>query len=1539
MALLLLAVLLAGGDDPVPIRREFVPADKLPAAGALIKLTRADFEAKVGAAAAAVAARKNPPRLVAVNSSARLEGSRLSGSSRWTIRHVGPGPGVMPAEPLSLGVVAARWADGRPAVVGEFHPRSLGLLVEATGEQRLTVDWTDTGTPTPEGLRFEIERPTAAIVTLDLDLPAGREPRVAASQGSIIDRRPTAGGREVWSIVGAADGRLTVTILEMPRDPPLIVLRPNWSLDVATGPIESTCACGVEVRGQVRELRLETDLQVTELTAEPLARWERTPGGVRLIFRESIAATTVTLRGWSNPPAGQPHVAPYLRGPGAVVAGETIDLVVARQLALLDWSAGSFGITDGSFADNGQQTLQLQSPWQATPGPRPTFRVGPAVTKPDVVELATWQIEPDRQWLTVQWTLRPNVAPLTTWSVIVPAPWLPDSVQCAGHDPVWTLRNLGEKPTLRIEFDRALPPGEPRVVSATFRAGPPPPTLPFPDLSPLEARSRLIRLQVRKSPRLEARASPGTSARRPVEVVGPSPDSPVDARFDFYGGPVVGSLEVRPRDVRLDASVITHVQVERNRSVVRDITHVMPIQGVLDQVWLWTATNDDAAGSWRSSPAGRWMRFDPVYRAAQLLAPASIGHAGLAAVPGAMIVGKLDQPTSQPIRLEREVRRPAIRELPLPSWAVVRGRTRPAVINVSDPGRLALLARSADRATLTRAGAPSSGYRIDDPRVIVNVEGDRLVCVYRAAVASAEPRRVAYHLPASAKLLSQRVGGQAAPSDPRGLPIPADSVGITVELSYLITAGASPAQRLHAAPPEFDGAAASDTPLYEWRAAQGLLVGSGSSVWLIQPWSMSLVMVALGLVAAGGLIVLRRRPRVPLRRAATLAVVVTLVGGVGRAIAPEPIVVYYTTGDTVWAPPALMQQLDELSRPEPIVAAVATRAIYEVATDGPRARVTARWEITSFRPDARFCWPSGGAAYSDVKLDGAAAFPTVIGDQVCVTIAKPGRSILEATMTLPIESVGVDRSARLSGPEVWSCQLRVALPPNTTLTAPTIGGSETTRELGRAATIDLRWREVGAARPLRWRDGWVWQLDRPAARLDGVLRTTRQPGADSELVIHWPEGLEPLYVKSQPPGQVSGWTLDARTLRVRLSEQAVGPVALLIGAIPTVPLAIDAGLPLPEVEGSDSAWAWHSAHGELEAGRSRGAAPMEVTQFLGDYFALPGTASPLNPSFALRRAAGPVSVRVRPRMPAHWRGDVRIDWRLRPRRADLLATADFEATGLQPALIECEVPAAVKIVAVAGPHVADWDRNGNRLIVWLDRPRSKTHVSIHGMIPRAAEEGRFDVPIVRWLDTAGRTSLYLFARTGWDLAPVLAQNVTAVEGNVGGRTWAYTVDKPTYRLSVLSRPTAAGAEYRLANHITRQVDRLVATTTIDLKSAGEARGFGLNLPCSLADEVSITAPGANLIELASEFGVRRWRLDLPSGRPEVYRATVTVRAPAATTWWWVPIARLDTGDTRPSEIEHQINLAPGVNVIEEAGLTPRPAGWKVSADDARLAVE
>lgn len=1592
-----MALLLAcAAADPTPIRRELVPADRVPMRGPLVRLSRDEFEAKV--AAARPAPRPDPPRLLSVNASARFDNGSLSGTARWTIRHGGTAPGLLPVEPLGVAVRSARWSDGAPAVIadldGEPHGSAFQLLVDRAGDRTLEIDWSAAGTA---GGRFDIRWPGAPVARIDLDLPAGLMPSVPTDRGIVGLARPgaSANGRRVWTITGGGLSTMPLTIISEAGSNDDLIARSSLRVEVAGGQQEVTAELAVESRNRFREIDVELPdgLQTLDVTGERIRRWEPEPGRVRVHFMEPTNVTAVVVRAVAAAASGRTSTIPDLRVKGAIRAGETIDLVVSPEWSIADFQPGRFSVADFRVAPTGRQVLTLQSGWRQSTEGRPRFRLQAAARLPTVDEHLVWTLSPKRQALRAEWRVASAGAPLTQFSVAVPPGWKVDSVSSPNVEAGWSVGSVNGRPTLVVDMVRPPPTGTPILIAAEFRGPRPASTCAFPDPTPDGIGFRRVHLAIGVDPTFEAQAVPGPLAWPAPEPFGPAAEPRIDARYEFVGGPVEGRLSLRLR--RPDATITTRTVVDAGTEPLTALQEVeiTPGQRAVDELWLWCRAND--SDGWRADGPARLeadTRIGQGLRAAQWFAVArSPLQAIVPATPGNLIRLTPDRPLNRPFRIERRSLLPPGRTTPLPEWRMIAAAVEDRGVMIRDPdGRIA--ASPGDPRRVVRVSDTEREVRVVDARVVVTLEGERLRMRYTARAKSSNVRQLEFELPEGVDAVDAGSAGRLLPPGPTRIPLTAEPAGTDFTISCLSPlSGWSGLRRLVAPLPRFAEMAEQPTPDVAWDVPGYVVLGAGTTpaVWVVREsgviWAgmagaaalSALVLmrpprVAVSAVAVGALLVaaalapsgirpLALVPAVALvgvtvaRSARDLATgaAVILIAWPGLAGGPEPVTVYVVAGpdgEIVWAPPELLQRLADLASPAPRgPAAVITRATYRGEVGAATSRVTGSFEVAVFRPDARVEWPVAGAALEEFTIDGEPAFPKVGGDRLTLPFAKPGRYLVEARFVVPSLPAGDETVVRLSGPDVWINRLELKLPEGAEVAAPpvtrgdvSVRGGVVSADLGRASGWTVRLRP--ADRPptvVKWRDGWMWDLSRPNARLTGVLRANLEINSARTHDIALPAGVMPTEVRSAEGRSLTEWSVVDQTLRFRFGPEAVGAVVVQVSCVPRAPLNPDQPLPWPVVAGADSAWAWHSADGGVEPGRSVGVSSCDPGEFVAEYLSLPrGPALPV-PTRAYRRSAagGLPQIRVRVSGAAPWRGTTDLEWRLAPKFAEITATATVTATLTPRPWLEWEVPAGMTVLGVEAPGLVDWSRTGDRLLIWLDRPRVNATVRWFGRAPRAADSGRWDVPMVRPVDTEGALRITVSGRPGWDLALTAVQQLVADPGGSTGLRWTLTGPTQPYRLVMQERAALPASDVHLRTGVTCADGGFSSTTTIDLRwRRGEVRSFVVQCRASPGDQFEWVMPGAVVVEQPPTFGIRSWVVDVPPGVGDRVTAEVIARAAADGRAWAVPLFSVRGTDVKPASVLTAVELDSTVAVLDESGWTTTDGRRRAVGPDARLIV-
>src|SRR5579871_2877973 len=276
--------------EPLPLRRVLIPADRVPAElervrqGVLVKLPRAEFEARVRRAAQAQENRRNPPRLIEARYRATLVDNALVGTGQWKV-HQRSAAGVLPVQPLNLALQNVRvqpaQTETTDAVLGDLDGKTLGLLLEQPGEQNVFLDWTAHGETGGDGVRFDLQVPAGVVTSLELQAPAGDVVTVDADTPALVSgpHPAEAPERRTWRLdLGSrAQVRFLVRRGDEQGRPGALVLAPlQTRQELGPDMLRAEFKFNLEmIRTSRREFRLECDptLQPYEVDIAGLETW------------------------------------------------------------------------------------------------------------------------------------------------------------------------------------------------------------------------------------------------------------------------------------------------------------------------------------------------------------------------------------------------------------------------------------------------------------------------------------------------------------------------------------------------------------------------------------------------------------------------------------------------------------------------------------------------------------------------------------------------------------------------------------------------------------------------------------------------------------------------------------------------------------------------------------------------------------------------------------------------------------------------------------------------------------------------------------------------------------------------------------------------------------------------------------------------------------------------------------------------------------------------------------------------------------------
>jgi hypothetical protein len=276
-----------GDGDPLPLLRITLTPDQLAQEvarlkpGALVKLPREEFEARVRKAAAAQNATKVVARLVRAHYVAELADQDLvQGRGEWGVVNPGPGGAVLPLTPLTLALSNSAWEDGSKGIVGELDGKALGAWVPDPGVRALFFDWSCRGTVTPQGVSFDLRLPPSPQTTLELKLPADRWPAIGVKTGLLTGPHDAGTpGKRLWKLQLAGKAQLELVIRTVPAGPVPVFVQTQARQNILPDRVAADYEFQVEVpRGAVRELVFDGDgtltpFEVTARSAGLEARW------------------------------------------------------------------------------------------------------------------------------------------------------------------------------------------------------------------------------------------------------------------------------------------------------------------------------------------------------------------------------------------------------------------------------------------------------------------------------------------------------------------------------------------------------------------------------------------------------------------------------------------------------------------------------------------------------------------------------------------------------------------------------------------------------------------------------------------------------------------------------------------------------------------------------------------------------------------------------------------------------------------------------------------------------------------------------------------------------------------------------------------------------------------------------------------------------------------------------------------------------------------------------------------------------------------
>jgi hypothetical protein len=1165
--------------DPFPIRRVLVPGDRLPATlkalppGAVEKLSRAEFEAKVRAATRTAPA--TAPQLAEAQYTATHGPDGLRGELTWAFL-APPGSPAGPAD-FPLGTLGLA-LDAPPT--GAVALTAAGPVLRLVGPGPVKLAWSARGRPESGAERFTLAVPPAPLASLELDLPADREPALPPGSAGVelsgmLPDAPT--GRQRRRLLFPGGGRVEFVLRPVAgpagRGAPVLVNR-VLRYDLTAGVADFTHEFTLEpVRGLPEELEFTLDprCQVTAVTTPARLAWsvERTATAVKVrVPCPGDPPKTVTVSGFAALPPSAETGWPL---PDARLAGGLPgrDAVEVRCGPAVQWLGCAFGDFRSQPPDTATGGYGFRSGLAAGGGPRalpaPRFRVpAPVFSTADEV---TWEagtpVEPSR--VTARFRVTVARGPLASVRL-----GLSPGYRVVGAERVprgAPLVVAGD----RVELDRPAATGEAFELVVRL-AGPrvaPGEAAPFPQAALADAAERDGSYTVV--------APPGHNA---VATVPPAVTlaTPVRLRYPLRGHAPNAAATFLPLTRTLGGTSDTALSVIDGRpcrvTTFRLAATAGPVREVRLRVPVGASVRPETLGA----------EVEPVLPL-EAWAPLLAARGPLAALAAAGAAANADGDRHTVcVTFPDGEAGPVVVRVAAPADGAGDFPPAPSVLNCG-----------LTAAASTPAPVPPTGVRLRDLRRDVSVRaGGRIGVVLSGVLDGSGAADWPLELPPGAEVESVTVAGKSFEPRKVGdellLPAPCPDTGgdgCPFAVAF-VAAGRTPAFFGDLAAPDV-GLPAAATPKTSWRLGPGYLrwprldapdatPTSDSAVTLVRAELPAALGWCVALAAAGGAIAAAgrsRRRRLPgswvvaaaavelataglapagwalaLRpltgtlltlaaialltrrrfRRPALALGLALGGFAGAATDgdPETVLLVPTPGGTdVYATRATLDRLAAMARPiAPVV--TLTAAEYDGRADGASL---ARFHAT-FRLDApidaptTFVLPLAGVRLDALELDGKPAGPTAVPlapgvtEGYAVTVTGRGSHTLVAEFNVPGTMAVGGREFRFLGPDFPGTRVAFRAPAadvevvsrrGVQVCEAKGGGASVRAAQGGGAAIVVRARDAAAAMPpvVTVREGHLWDVTDSAAAVESIFQWGVASGSLASVAVDYPDGLEP----------------------------------------------------------------------------------------------------------------------------------------------------------------------------------------------------------------------------------------------------------------------------------------------------------------------------------------------------------------------------------------------------------------------------------------------
>jgi hypothetical protein len=516
IVLWLCALVGAQNTDPPSIQRTRLRPDQVPEAlgkveeGVLQRMPIDKFDELVRSASE----KQRPPVLLETRYRAQVQidpGNELSlvGTGEWKIRRRQLEDAILPVAGMQIAVKSAKWEDGSDAMLYVPNPGgALALYIPDEKKQLLKLGWSSRGLAEPGGeAKFDLRLPSAAIATLDLEVPAGFLPVLTQANALMTGPTPLAGGSSLWKISFTGMDRIEIVLRRTVGDRVSLFykLDASYTLNELEGrarhefQIESA-------KGGVSEFEFEYEsgLILRNVDANNLLTWNITTVGksqrLHVFLKEPTRTLTVVTTSsfdlrWDPNTWSPPSIKPL----NSVIRGDNLHITFPPGISILDWQGRHYRLKRTETTNDRSFILHLLPTISEGPDfnqlPRFWLRKKPGIDW-QATQDSTWKIGREFEEWTVSSSVTVHAGSLAEISFRVPEGWKIVEASWGGKTTEWR-----QDPNLVVIAPQSLLRGETANLQVRLRK----PvsdslTRKFPDLTPLGASYRAGKLTIQGDP-------------------------------------------------------------------------------------------------------------------------------------------------------------------------------------------------------------------------------------------------------------------------------------------------------------------------------------------------------------------------------------------------------------------------------------------------------------------------------------------------------------------------------------------------------------------------------------------------------------------------------------------------------------------------------------------------------------------------------------------------------------------------------------------------------------------------------------------------------------------------------------------------------------------------------------------------------------------------------------------------------------------------------------------------------------------------------